>query len=138
MNKKRKSKRGVTSTYLKTWRKDHPDYAYEQVKKYRKSHPEQTALDLARQRSRKFGRVCSLTLKDLPLIPEHCPIFPWLKLTWHVGEGVGRKDDSPSLDRIDNTKGYEPGNVRWISWRANRLKADASKQELEALVQAIQ
>lgn len=27
---------------------------------------------------------------------------------------VGKRPDGYSLDRIDNSKGYEPGNVRWV------------------------
>lgn len=37
---------------------------------------------------------------------------------------------SPSLDRIDNRMGYVPGNVWVISWKANRMKSDASMEEL--------
>ena len=35
----------------------------------------------------------------------------------------------PSIDRIDNTKGYVPGNVIVMSHRANKLKGDATKEE---------
>lgn len=31
----------------------------------------------------------------------------------HIGECPS---DSCSLDRIDNSRGYEPGNVRWANW----------------------
>ena len=37
---------------------------------------------------------------------------------------------SPSLDRIDPAKGYVKGNIRYISARANRIKYDASAEEL--------
>jgi hypothetical protein len=72
-----------------------------------------------------------LTLEDIPDIPTHCPVFTWIALEYRVGEG--RRDNSPSLDRIDNTKGYVKGNVRVISWRANNLKGNAIDQELTAL-----
>lgn len=39
-------------------------------------------------------------------------------------------DNSPSIDRIDNTHGYIKGNVRVISWRANAIKGDATIEEL--------
>ena len=35
-----------------------------------------------------------------------------------------------SIDRIDSTKGYEKGNVWVISGRANRIKNDATPEEL--------
>lgn len=110
-----------------------PGYDYSRVKKYRKRYPERLVWTQAKQRSKKLGLAFLLTLKDLPDVPEFCPVLPWLRLRWHIGEGIGRLADSPSLDRIDNTKGYEPGNVRWISWRANELKSDATVQELIAL-----
>ncbi len=41
---------------------------------------------------------------------------------------------SPSLDRLDNTLGYIPGNVQVISWKANQIKSNATLQELQAIV----
>lgn len=39
-------------------------------------------------------------------------------------EHVGRRPGpSFSLDRIDNDRGYEPGNVRWADKRTQRLNA---------------
>jgi hypothetical protein len=37
------------------------------------------------------------------------PFDPHGKRTW----------DSVSLDRIDNTQGYVPGNTRWVLWSVN-------------------
>ena len=79
----------------------------------------------------------SLTLADVPEIPTHCPVFPWIELRYTVGErGAGKSKnyfDAPSLDRINNTRGYVPGNIRIISDRANVLKSDATPEELFAL-----
>jgi len=44
------------------------------------------------------------------------------------------QDAAPSIDRVDNSKGYVPGNVRIISWRANRLKNDATVEEMELII----
>lgn len=53
-----------------------------------------------------------------------------IPLLW---EGSNRTDNTPSLDRIVPHKGYVPDNVCVISWRANRLKSDASPAELRML-----
>jgi hypothetical protein len=42
-----------------------------------------------------------------------------------------------SLDRIDSSKGYTPGNVWWVHKRVNRLKNDFSMDELLYWSQAI-
>ena len=55
-----------------------------------------------------------------------CPI---LKTPFTTG---GDRNDSPSLDRIDSSKGYQKGNVRVISTLANRMLNNASRQELKA------
>lgn len=59
--------------------------------------------------------------------PEKCPILGI------VLEYCARGINNPaaaSPDRIDNSKGYIPGNVQVISFRANELKSDASLDEL--------
>lgn len=45
----------------------------------------------------------------------------------------GHNSDSASLDRVDNTVGYVEGNVAVICRRCNRIKADATADELEAI-----
>lgn len=70
----------------------------------------------------------SITIDDVGLPPSHCPVLgtpmKWLKC------GQGKGHSSPSLDRIDPKRGYVPGNVIWISSRANRIKYDATPDEL--------
>lgn len=43
--------------------------------------------------------------------------------------------NSPSIDRIDNSKGYIPTNIVVISNRANLLKKDATLDELVAIAE---
>jgi hypothetical protein len=106
----------------------------EQVAKWRQKHPEQAALQGIRQGAKERGLSYTITMKNLPKVPKFCPVFPWIRLKWHKNEGSKqRHDDSPSLDRIHNRQGYKPRNVRWVSWRANSLRNDASFRELEAL-----
>jgi hypothetical protein len=65
-------------------------------------------------------------------IPDYCPMLG-IPLNYD-GTGIegdwSRKDNSPSLDRIDSSKGYTKGNIHVISWRANRIKNDSTPEEL--------
>lgn len=56
-----------------------------------------------------------------------CPI---LGIEMVVGNDYGGRGTSPSLDRIDSSRGYEKDNIQIISCRANIMKSDASEEEL--------
>jgi len=73
----------------------------------------------------------SLTLTDLNNLsfPLTCPVLG-IKLQWNTGNP---KDNSYSIDRIDSTKGYEIDNIIVISYRANKLKNNASLNELNLI-----
>lgn len=95
----------------------------------------------AKNRAQRAGREFSLRVFDLS-IPAICPILGIPLVIHHetssgLGRGKNRFDDSPSLDRIDSTKGYVPGNVRVISWRANRVKNDGTAEEHEKIARYI-
>ena len=85
----------------------------------------------AKSRARRTGLAFTITPTDLEPLPIMCPVlgFPLV-----YGATEDEKNRAPSLDRINNAKGYVPGNVRIISFRANTLKRDATLEELRALV----
>lgn len=60
-------------------------------------------------------------------IPLTCPV---LGIELRVAKGQA-DDNSPTLDRIIPKLGYIPGNVIVMSYRANRIKSDATLQELD-------
>lgn len=43
-------------------------------------------------------------------------------------------DNSPSIDKVDPELGYIKGNIRVISFKANRMKQDNTKEQLEKLL----
>jgi len=96
-----------------------------------------------KQHARKRQIPFDLKEDDIPDIPEYCPVFPWIKLQYAVGKGykgwrrgfgfLKGRENSVSVDRINNKKGYVAGNIRIISLLANVLKGRASDQELIAL-----
>lgn len=80
-------------------------------------------LERCKSRANKKGLTFDLTLEDIPDVPYMCPVF-------NVPM-VGRY--SPSLDRIDSSKGYVKSNIQIISTRANAIKNDATPEELRLL-----
>ena len=83
----------------------------------------------AQQRAGDGGLDFTITPDNI-FVPQRCPVFGTM-----LEVGGECKDNSPSLDRIDNTKGYVPGNVVVVSYKANRLKNNASLEELKQLVE---
>lgn len=71
----------------------------------------------------------------LSLYCEVCPICqePFL---WERGHGKPQ-NNSPSLDRLDPRKGYTKDNVWLISYRMNRIKNDATPEELETIAKRL-
>lgn len=87
----------------------------------------------AKKRAKKKGFEFNLELFDIPQILDLCPV---LGIPIIINEGkTAPSDNSPSLDRIDSTKGYIKGNIRIISNRANRIKADATVDELRKVLE---
>ncbi len=82
----------------------------------------------AKQRAKKSNIPFTITKEDIE-IPDTCPVF---------GFPLKREDretwmNAPSIDRIDNTKGYIKENIIVVSRRANILKKDATIDELQKL-----
>lgn len=84
----------------------------------------------AKQRALKRGLEYSITADDITPLPVKCPA---LGITLQDPQG-GHTWASYSLDRVDPSKGYIPGNVRVISHRANTIKSNASIEEVEGVL----
>ena len=97
---------------------------------YTRNNPEKVLLTQSRIRAKKRGLDHTINIEDIR-IPSICPV-----LGIQLNQG-GNTDNSPSLDRIDSSKGYTPDNVWVISTRANRIKNDATPDELIQLVRAL-
>lgn len=98
-------------------------------KKRRKENPAVFMLQSAKKRAKAKGIEFTITLEDI-VIPKKCPI---LGIPIYVGEGFIRYH-SPSLDRVDNKKGYIKGNVAVISYKANGFKGDMSITDVRKLL----
>lgn len=100
--------------------------------RWRDDNPILYLLQIARERARRKGLEFTITPADLGK-PDVCPL---LGLTL-IYSGRGRKPNAASLDRVDSSKGYVPGNVWIVSKRANMIKNQASLADLERIVQGL-
>lgn len=100
-------------------------------KLYRINNPETYLWTTAKARAKKLGIAFNITKYDI-VIPNFCPILG-IPIVLNVGNG--RSPSSPSLDRVDNSKGYIKGNICVISDRANRLKGDGTIENFEKLLE---
>lgn len=115
----------------------------EQIREYSKAYQTkrredfdyrlQMLLNASKQRAALKNREHTLTIQDIKeLYPldNKCPVFGF-ELQFN---NAGFRETSPSIDRIDSTKGYTRDNVQIVSWKANRLKSYATLEDLETLV----
>lgn len=94
--------------------------------------PELRLIDKAKERAKARGFEFSITADDIK-VPEICPL-----LGIPLKHGVGMvSPSSPTLDRIDQARGYTPDNVWVISYRANRIKNDATVEEFLAIADGL-
>lgn len=127
--------------YLKEWRKKNADHIKEYVetkygswsarsRMYKERCPARVLLNSAKRRAKDKKFEFNIEISDIN-IPTMCPILdiPILRV-YTEGKKAGPTPNSPSLDRIDNAKGYIKGNVQVISHLANTMKASASPKEL--------
>lgn len=68
------------------------------------------------------------------MAPTHCPYLEVELDPTFYGDrkagAAGARPNSPSLDRIDSSRGYHWDNVQVISFLANRIKTDATPEQM--------
>lgn len=92
---------------------------------------ENKLLALAKYRAKKKNLEFNLELEDIK-IPKLCPVLG-IKLERNRG-GKAACPSSPSIDRIDNDRGYVKGNIKIISYKANTLKSSSSTKDLQKVI----
>ena len=92
----------------------------------RKEFDPDVRLNSCKQNARKRGIEFNLKRGDVSWV-DTCPLLG-ISLNYKAGEDS--YDNSPSVDRIDESKGYVKDNVWVISNKANRMKNDGNSAEL--------
>lgn len=108
-------------------------YNFEANAKWSEKNYERSLWLVAKSRAKKKNIIFDIEVEDI-VIPEVCPYFdvPLTRLRRH-----GRVHTNASLDRIDPTKGYVKGNIEIISNLANRMKNDATSEELISFAKGV-
>lgn len=123
----------LVAKLTREWRDNNRDRVNELSRElYIKNPPrtrEATMLKASRRRARINSLEFNLELEDI-VIPDVCPVLE-IPLS---RDNSKTAFNSPSLDRRDTSKGYIKGNVFVISWRANRIKSDATIEELQKIL----
>lgn len=123
--------------YRNQYRTDNPEVERKHRRKYqpranelrqqsRQEDPIRFMLYAARGRAKKHGIEFDLLPQDLTM-PTHCPV---LGISLEMCTEYQR-DRSPTLDRIIPGLGYVRGNVIVVSAKANRIKNDATVEEIQ-------
>ena len=137
------------SEYTKGWRKENEKHTKETSRLWNSNNPEkvkairqrankkrkttnpQLALWTAvRRRAQRQGINFEIEVSDIEM-PLVCPVLG-LQLNYLGGNG-SLDDCSASVDRIDPNKGYIRGNIKTISFLANKLKGMNTTETLMKL-----
>ncbi len=93
---------------------------------WRKQNLDWELWNKAKTRSSNLNLPFDIERSDI-VIPDKCPVLG-------IDLFITKKtlgDNSPTIDRFDPAKGYVKGNITVISAKANRIKNNATLEELE-------
>lgn len=93
---------------------------------WKENNPKLVLWSNAKYRAKRKGLEFNIEPDDI-IIPEFCP-YLGVRLTSHKLRG--HLNSHMSVDRIDSSKGYIKGNIEVISYKANMMKQDATKEQL--------
>lgn len=129
----RQRNRKRINEYARQYREQNPDLvraqARERYERQKANNIRSLILASARARAKQKGIDFDIEEADV-IWNTHCPILG-IKLSFRQR---GKRESAASLDRVDCKYGYVKGNVQIISNRANRIKSDATVEELERIV----
>jgi len=130
MKKYRKTEKyKLTQKAYRLKRRENPEYVEKLKQEKKESFRRNYIHNLwKRTKDRAIKKNLEFNLLESELvIPIYCPI---LEIPLFIGV-KGNYENSPTIDRIDNSLGYLKSNCRIISMKANTMKNNASLNELK-------
>lgn len=116
----------------KMWQKENKEKVLENAKKYKEKRRQEDICYFLYEKVQASKKEKDISIKDIQEIYKIDNLCPILRVPLRRGTRY-----TPTVDRIDPTKGYIKGNIQVISWLANRMKSDATKEELIAFAKGI-
>lgn len=117
----------------KAWRDSNKvhraEHAAKKHRERKQNSPELYLWKYAKARAKTDSMEFDLVVADI-VIPDVCPYF---KTPFVMTD----KQLAASLDRIDSTRGYTKDNIRVISYMANRMKNNATEEQLIAFANGV-
>ena len=129
----RPKKYETITEYQKHWREQNREYIKQKEIEYAQKKQEKLLYHQAKSSAKRRNIEFSITENDI-IIPDMCPI---LGITLTKIRGKGRINSNVSIDRRDPRLGYTPENIWIISDLANRMKSNATQEELLAFAKGI-
>lgn len=108
-------------------------YARGYKKNLRRDRPALVLFHHARTRASARLVPFEITEDDITAVWPTDGKCPALGIPLEAGKEV-LHDGSPTLERLDNTLGYTPGNIAVISYAANRAKSSLTLPQMERLL----
>lgn len=124
------------------WRVDNPEKHREGSREAKRrlavEDPARRLLYQYRKSSKQRGLHFALEIEDIEamLAPMVCSVTG-LPLMLHHDGGSTVNPWAPSIDRLDNSRGYEPGNVRMVCCAFNIMRNDFPDDVVRTLAAAV-
>lgn len=121
-----------------SWYEKNKGKARELNQAWRESTPASALLYSCRKSAKARGFECFLTLEQVVELarPMVCSVTR-LPLRWDkIGDSF-RNPWAPSIDRLDNSRGYQPDNVRLVCCAFNIMRSDFSDDVVRTLARAV-
>lgn len=112
------------------YQKTHPDVRKRASRKYRETSWRKNSIGAAKNRAKKKGIPFDKNLCESDL--SESMTCPCCNRTMKV-ESKQAENASPTVDKIIPELGYIKGNIIALCYRCNRLKSDATPEELEMI-----